>query len=208
MSTIKNIVFDLGGVVVDLDRSEAVSRFVSMGVEDAADMLDPYRQHGFFLSAEDGSMSAEEFCDKIREVTGRNLSCETIASGWLGFIKDVPQYKLDYIGSLRNKYKVYLLSNTNPFVMKWAHSDTFSPCGKPIDCYFDKIYASCELKVVKPHREIFEMLVADSGILPAETLFLDDGKANVEMAAALGFIVYQPYDGEDWRAKVDALLAE
>lgn len=208
MNKIKNIVFDLGGVVVDLDRHEAVSRFVSMGVKDAADMLDPYRQHGFFLSAEDGSMSADEFCNKIREVTGKDISYETIASGWLGFIKNVPQYKLDYIESLRKEYKVYLLSNTNPFVMEWAHSSKFSPSEKPIDSYFDKIYASCELKVVKPHREIFEMLINDSGILPDETLFLDDGKANVEAATALGFSTYQPYDGEDWRTKVDALLAE
>lgn len=208
MTKIKNIIFDLGGVVVDLDRQEAVNRFIAMGVENAGDMLNAYHQHGVFLQAEDGSISAEDFCREIREITKKDLSYQIIAAGWLGFIKNVPSYKLNYIEALRPKYNVYLLSNTNPFVMEWAHSTAFSSLGKPISHYFDKIYASCELKVVKPHREIFEIVMKDAGILPEETLFLDDGEANVKTAQMIGFHTYQPYDGEDWLAKVDTLLAE
>lgn len=206
MKDIKTIVFDLGGVVVHLERQVAVDRFVAMGITDANDMLNAYHQHGIFLEVEDGSITGEEFCAKIRNLTGIDHSYETIAQGWLGFIKETPQYKLDYIRALREHYNVYLLSNTNPFVMEWARSNAFSTEGKPLTYYFDKLYASCELKVVKPHHEIFEKMIADSGLIPSETLFLDDGAANIKAGQELGFHTYQPVDGEDWRAEVDKIL--
>lgn len=206
MNQIKNIVFDLGGVIIDLDRQESVDRFVAMGIADAGDMLNPYRQYGVFLQSEDGSITAEGFIEKLSEMSGKALSYETVSQGWLGFLKKVSQEKLDYILSLRADYKIYLLSNTNPFVMDFVNTTAFSEAGKPITEYFDKIYASCEMKVAKPHREIFELMLADSGMIPSETLFLDDGEANVKMGAAVGLHIYQPVDGEDWRAKVDQLL--
>lgn len=206
MGKVKNVIFDLGGVVLHLDRQQAVARFKAMGVANAEEMLDAYHQNGVFLQVEDGTLTAGEFCDKLREITGKNLSYETIANGWLGFIKEVPMYKLDYIRELRKKYKVLLLSNTNPFVMGWAKSPAFTPDGKNITEYFDKLYASYELKMVKPDPAIFEYILKDSGIVPEETLFLDDGEANVKTAAKFGIQVYQPKDGEDWRPVVDSFL--
>ena len=206
MNQIKNVVFDLGGVIIDLNRQESVDRFVAMGIVDADEMLNPYHQSGVFLQSEDGSISAEEFIEKLSEMSGNPLSYEMVTHGWLGFLKKVSQPKLDYILSLRSDYNIYLLSNTNPFVMDFAHTTAFCDAGKPITDYFDKIYASCEMKVVKPHRKIFELMLADSGMIPSETLFLDDGEANVKMGAAVGLHTYQPVDGEDWRAKVDQLL--
>jgi putative hydrolase of the HAD superfamily len=206
MNQIKNIVFDLGGVIIDLNRQESVDRFIAMGIADADEMLNPYHQSGVFLQSEDGTLSADEFIEKLSEISGKPLSYEIVANGWLGFLKKVSQEKLDYILSLRSDYKIYLLSNTNPFVMNFAHSTDFCEAGKPITDYFDKIYASCEMKVVKPHCKIFELMLADSGMIPSETLFLDDGAANVKMGAEMGLHTYQPEDGEDWRATVDELL--
>lgn len=206
MQKIKNVIFDLGGVVLHLDRQQAVTRFKEMGVKDAEEMLDAYRQNGVFLQVEDGTLSGEEFCEKLREMTGRELSCETVAGGWLGFIKEVPMYKLDYILELRKKCNVYLLSNTNPFIMQWAKSKDFTPEGRPITDYFDRLYASYELKMVKPNPAIFEYILKDTQAVPSETLFLDDGEANVVAAAKFGIQVYQPKDGEDWRGVVDSYL--
>ena len=206
MNSIKNIVFDLGGVIIDLDRQQSVDRFIALGIKDAADMLNPYHQHGVFLESEDGSITAEEFIQKLSVMSGNELTYENVAHGWLGFLKRVSQEKLDYIESLRKDYNIYLLSNTNPFVMDFAKTTSFCEAGKPITEYFDKIYASCEMKIVKPHKGIFELMIADSGMIPAETLFLDDGEANVKMGASLGFHIYQPLDGEDWIETVDKLL--
>lgn len=206
MQTVKNVIFDLGGVVLHLDRLQAVDRFKKMGVKDAEEMLDAYHQNGVFLQVEDGTLSADEFIAKLREMTGKNLPYDTVAAGWLGFVREVPMYKLDYIEQLRKKCNVYLLSNTNPFIMKWARSKDFTPTGKPITDYFDRLYASYELKMVKPNPAIFDHILKDTGAVPSETLFLDDGQANVVAAAKFGIQVYQPKDGEDWRGVVDSYL--
>lgn len=114
MERIRNIVFDLGGVLIDLDHHQAISRFEEIGVKDAKQLLDPYEQKGFFLEVENGKIDVDTFCRKLREHTGKQLSYDEIKYAWMGFIADVPQYKLDFLLELRKKYKVYLLSNTNP----------------------------------------------------------------------------------------------
>ena len=206
MAEIKNIVFDLGGVIIDLDRECSVKRFRDIGVENIEEMLDPYEQRGLFLDFENGSVDLEEFRSELSTMIGKELTTEEVAHGWMGFIQAVPQYKLDYILELRKKYKVYILSNTNPVVLKWAKTSAFSEAGLPVTDYCDKFYASFEMKVTKPNPRIFELMVKDSGMIPAETLFVDDGKLNVEEGEKLGFITYQPLNKEDWREPLDQIL--
>lgn len=207
MTKIKNIVFDLGGVLIDLSHDQAVRRFEEIGVVDAAQLLDPYEQKGIFLEVENGTITADEYCQKLREHTGKDLSYEEIKHAWLGFIVDVPQYKLDHLLELREHYNVYLLSNTNPIIQEgWARTDQFSAAGRPIGDYFDKMYTSYEVGVTKPDRKIFDYMIADSGLIPSETLFVDDAKSNVEVGRNLGFQAYQPANGEDWREAVDKIL--
>ena len=133
---IKNIVFDLGGVIMDLDTDRAVSRFVEIGVKNAPELVNAYQQKGVFLA------DRETFCKKLSEYAGKEISDEEALNAWRGFITDIPQYKLDYILDLRSKYKLYLLSNTNPFILEWARTSSFTEAGRPITAYFDKIYAS------------------------------------------------------------------
>ena len=199
LAGIKNIVFDLGGVIIDLDYNEALRRFREAGVEDAEKWVNPYHQNGIFLDLEAGKLSRDEFCDALREATGKPISNEAIDAGWMGFLKEAPENKLRLLENLRERgYRVYALSNTNPVAMKWAFSSDFSPEGKPIDAYFDKLYLSYQMKCVKPEPVIFRKMIADSGMIPSETLYLDDGLANVQTAEQLGFKTYQPLNGEDF----------
>lgn len=207
MSAIKNIVFDLGGVIVELDANEPIRRFKKIGVEDAEELLDPYEQKGIFLELENGKISVDEFCDKLRAHTGKELSFEEITWAWLGFIVDVPVYKLDYLLQLHKKYKVYLLSNTNPIMQEqWARTTKFSEAGHPINDYFDKMYTSYEVGITKPDPGIFEYMLTDSRMNPSETLFVDDGAKNIEIGKSLGMYVYQPKNGEDWRKPIEDVL--
>ena len=206
MEQIKNIVFDFGGVIVNLCRETAVKKFVEIGVANADELLDAYHQTGLFLEAEDGTLTAEEFRVKLSAVAGKELTYEQVFQGWFGFVTDVPLYRLDYLLELKKKYKLYILSNTNPYIMGWARSTDFTPAGRPLDDYVDKIYTSYEIKQVKPERGIFEYMIQDAGLLPQETLFVDDGSANIEMAKELGMITFQPINGEDWRDDLSALL--
>lgn len=200
LSGIKNIVFDLGGVIITIDRSEAVRRFTQVGLENAEELLDPYHQKGVFLELEEGKLSWTEFNDALRQEAGKNISDEEIAWGWMGFIADTPSYKLKMLETLRERgYKLYLLSNTNPIIMSWALSPAFSEGGKSLQDYFDKLYLSYRMGCVKPDLPIFRDMINDSGMVPSETLFIDDGAANIEAGKKLGFRTYQPVNGEDFR---------
>ena len=197
---IRNIVFDLGGVLITLDRSEAVNRFKEMGLENAEELLNAYHQNGIFLELEEGKLSQEEFYEAVRKEAGKFVAKETIDDGWMGFMKEVPEYKMVMLEELRRKgYRLYLLSNTNPVIMDWAYSQAFSPQGKSVDKYFDKLYLSYQIGCTKPHPEIFRFMFDDSGIIPSESLFIDDGAANVEMGKQLGMKVYLAENGEDFR---------
>nr|WP_320037436.1 HAD family phosphatase [uncultured Bacteroides sp.] len=206
MERIKNIVFDFGGVIVNFSREAAVKKFEEIGVANANELLDAYHQKGAFLQVEDGTINAEEFRIILSELAGKELTYEQVKEGWLGFMLDVPQYRLEYLLELKKKYKLYILSNTNPYVMSWARSNDFTIAGKPLDDYFDKIYTSYELKAVKPGKTIFELMIKDADMLPGETLFIDDGPANIKMAKELGMMTFQPINGEDWRDDLTALL--
>ena len=199
---IKNIVFDLGGVIITLDRNEAVRRFLETGLEQAEELLDPYHQKGIFLALEEGKLSREDFYPALRQIAGKPITDEAIDYALFGFIKEVPEYKLDLLDSLRKDYKLYLLSNTNPIIMDWATGPSFSNRKKPLDQYFDKMYLSYNIGLTKPDRRIFQYLLQDSGIDPLETLFIDDGAANIEVGKSLGMKTYQPENGEDFSGAI------
>jgi len=196
---IKNIVFDLGGVLITLERDEAVKRFKEAGLKNAAELLNAYHQRGIFLKLEEGKLSKEEFYDAVRKEARTFISDETINHGWMGFLKELPENKLTMLEELRQKgYQLYLLSNTNPIIMEWAFTPAFSPKGKSIDKYFDKLYLSYQIGYTKPNPEIFHYMFNDSGMIPSESLFIDDGIANVEMGEKLGMKTFLATNGEDF----------
>lgn len=208
MRPIKNIVFDLGGVIIDLDRDQAVARFEAIGVSDADELIDAYEQKGIFLEIENGKIDAQTFCDKLCKHTGKTLDYATIQQAWLGFVTAVPQYKLDFILELRKSYRIYLLSNTNPIMQDWARSERFTEAGKPISAYFDQMFTSYESGFTKPDLGIFNQLIKETNLDPGETLFVDDGTSNITVGKQLGFQVYQPENGEDWREPIQQILNE
>ncbi len=204
---IKNILFDFGGVIVDLDRSQAVRQFEAMGFADADKELDTYQQSGLALDLESGTITGDEFCQKLAERIGHPVSREAVAKAWQAFISAVPAYKLAELEKLCKEYRVLILSNTNPFVVDWFLSDKFTPEGRPLSDFAEKIYASCDMGCCKPERAIFEQVLKDAGIRAEETLFVDDGPKNTAIAQILGFQTYCPKNGEDWRADLEAVLS-
>lgn len=195
----KDIVFDFGGVIVDIDRNQAVKRFEEIGISDANSLLGEYKQEGLLLQLEEGQLSRWAFYDGLRSLVGKEIPNERIDYAWFGFMLPVQQERLDFLLELRKKYRVSLLSNTNPIIMSWARSSQFTLAGKPLDDYFDRLYLSYEMGVTKPSARIFQKMIEDGGMDPAETLFVDDGAANIAAATALGFQTYLCKPGEDYR---------
>lgn len=201
------IVFDFGGVIVDLDFDKAVAAFESIGVADAATRLDRYRQTGAFFELEAGRITKEEFCRRFGEECGCEITERDAMHGCLGYFNGVDARRLVLLDELRERYRVFLLSNTNPFVLDWADSADFSPAGRPVSDYFDALYLSYRIGELKPDRAIFDRMAADAGLVPERTLFVDDSADNVAVARTLGFHTYCPAPGEDWRDEVRRLAA-
>lgn len=204
---IKNIVFDLGGVIMTLDPAEALRRFKALVLSDAERYLDAYTQSGIFGNLEEGKITAEDFRSKLSSLTGHELTFDECKHAWLGYRKDVPQRNLDLLKELRAKgYRLILLSNTNPFMMDWALSCEFDGKGSSLNDYFDALYLSYRLGIMKPAPDFFRQVLDNENILPEETLFVDDGPRNVEAAGKLGFMTMCPDNGSDWTGELRSLL--
>lgn len=204
---IKNIVFDLGGVIMTLDPAEALRRFKALGLSDAERYLDSYTQSGILGNLEEGKITAEDFRSKLSSLTGHELTFDECKHAWLGYRKDVPQRNLDLLKELRAKgYRLILLSNTNPFMMDWALSSEFDGKGSSLNDYFDALYLSYRLGIMKPAPDFFRQVLDNENILPEETLFVDDGPRNVEAAGKLGFMTMCPDNGSDWTGELRSLL--
>ena len=183
---IKNIIFDLGGVIVRLDRNACVNSFREIGFEDFGTILNDFVQHGFFLDFEKGRIDSAQFRDIIRKYIGSYVADEKIDKAMADFLAEIPVYKLEFICRLKQSYNVYMLSNTNPIAINQVRI-LFKDCGYEINDCFHQIFLSYEMNMAKPDAEIFEKLVSETGINPAESLFVDDGSLNIQTAASLGF---------------------
>lgn len=207
MSKIKNIVFDFGGVIIELDFNSAVRGFQALGLKDAASRLDPYTQHGIFGDMEIGRISGDGFRLELSKLVGRELSWQECRRAWLEFIKDLPEENLQALRHLRAEgYRLILLSNTNPYVMDWAMSTEFDGRGHSVRDYFDAIYLSYQCRIMKPSEDLFRLMLNKEHIRADETLFIDDGPKNTAAAARLGFHTFCPKNARDWSAHIDDLL--
>jgi putative hydrolase of the HAD superfamily len=195
--------FDLGGVIITLDQPSAVRRFKEIGLQNAEEMLDPYRQKGIFGDVEQGSISAETFRTELSKMVGRELSFDECRYAWLGYAKELPKRNLEAIKELRRQgYRVILLSNTNPYMMSWAMSDEFDGEGHSLAHYMDACYLSYEMKLMKPDDNMFRQVLMNEKTFPNEILFVDDGPRNVAVASQIGFRTYCPENGADWTKEI------
>ena len=200
---IKNIIFDLGGVIMTLDHPEAVRRFKALGLANAEEQLDAYTQTGIFGDLEHGKITAEDFIREISKQVGHEVSYEACRHAWLGYCKEVPARNLTVLQELRSKgYRVILLSNTNSFMMSWVMSDEFDGQGHPLSYYMDACYCSYQLGVMKPDETFFRKVMMSEQILPSETLFVDDGPRNVAAASQIGIKTFCPENGADWTQEI------
>ena len=183
MKSVKNIVIDLGGVMIDLDRERCVRAFVDLGLENADSMLGLYRQEEPFLSIETGRISAGEFYDEIRRRTGRDVSDSAIEGAFDEFLVE----RLAAIRKLRAAgYRTYMISNTNGVMYDGWIKRAFMQEGLRVGDYFDGIITSFAEGVCKPDAELFETVLRRYGLKAEESVLLDDSEANCEAARRLG----------------------
>lgn len=210
---IKNIIFDFGGVIMTLDHPRAIARFSALGLCEAEKHLDAYTQGGIFGEIEQGTIDTETFRRELSQLCGRQLTHDECLWAWLGYAKEVPARNISILKELRQQgYRLIMLSNTNPYMMSWAMSSSFSqgldndaPEGMPACHYFDAVYRSYEVGAMKPDIRFYQHVLQHENIIPEESLFLDDGPRNIEAASLLGIHTLQPKNGENW---IERLMQE
>ena len=192
---IKNIIFDFGNVIMDIDFQLTVKKFKELGFSNIESFLKNYRSLGFFSDYQEGKISDSEFLQKIRENSGVNMSDEAIKTAWNAMLLEYSTDRLIALKDLKLKYKIFLLSNTNNI---HYHNFAFRvPMDANIDNYFHKAYYSHILGMSKPGIEIYQHVLKEQALQPHETLFIDDLQENIDGAEAIGMITHlATYPGE------------
>ena len=198
LTGIKNIIFDFGGVIVDLDRERCIEAFERLGVN-VRDALGQYVQSGVFSGIETGEIDTEEFCDALREISGRpDIRDRKIIDAWNEFLVGIPSERLECLAKLKDSYRLFMLSNTNRIHWTLATNDLFLYRGRTVDFYFERIFLSYKLGLAKPDSKIFRITVKESGINPQETLYIDDSGDNCNAAAKEGLRTFRSQAPGDW----------
>jgi glucose-1-phosphatase len=196
MSFMKNLIFDFGGVIIDIQPMAYVSELLNMGCNDLQGLHAAFIQEGVYRKFETGQLSASEFRDRIRHCLSDHASDEEIDHAWNLIIGEIPAHRIQWLQELKAKYRTFLLSNTNPIHYEHYQEYTLRTFGFPLNSLFEKAYFSFQMDMYKPDHEIFEFVLNDSGLNPAETVFIDDMAENVEAARKCGMsgIVVKPGD--------------
>ncbi|MBD5305754.1 MAG: HAD family phosphatase [Bacteroides sp.] len=187
MNGIKNVIIDLGGVMIDLDRDRCVAAFEALGIKGVNEMLGLYRQEEPFLSIETGRISAAEFYDELRSRAGRPVPDHDFEAAFNAFLVSLPVERLAALRAMRAAgLRLYMISNTNGIMFDGWIKRAFMQEGLRVGDYFDGIVTSFAEGVCKPDPRLFETVLNRYGLVPAESVLLDDSEANCNTARSLG----------------------
>ncbi len=196
---IRNIIFDLGGVLVSLDQQRCIEALRKLGVDAITRYVAERRTEDLFYEAEVGAITQHEFCEEVRRLTAVAVRDEDIVWAWNQLLGTISEERKQKLWQLRQKgFRLFLLSNTN--VMHWQHcaSELFPYRNRVVEDYFERVFLSYEMHLAKPDPEVFSRVLATAGIDPSETLFIDDSAANCEAAETLGIHTYHNEHIDDW----------
>jgi FMN phosphatase YigB (HAD superfamily) len=188
MQNIKNIIFDYGNVIFNINFTQVQDAWKKLGINNADDFYGHKHQDPVFNLLERGEISPEGFRNRIREVTNKpNLTDEQIDGAWNAIFVGIPQGNHDLLLKVKDKYRTFLLSNINAIHYDYVHRYLKNEYGMDNnDGLFEKTYYSHLTGKRKPEPEIFEQVLNENNLNPAETLFIDDSPQHLETAKKLG----------------------
>jgi len=187
LTNIKNIIFDLGNVLLNLDLGATRDAFKKLGL--SADVVTPEQAYAdpAFYRFEVGHITPGEFRNSIRSILNNpNLADRQIDDAWCAMLLDMPHQRVQLLKKLNKKYRLYLFSNTNAIHVHRLHLEFREVHGMALSSLFEKNYYSHQIHARKPHAEAYQKVLELSKIKPEESLFIDDLKKNIEGAAEAG----------------------
>lgn len=210
---IKAIIFDLGGVLIDVDMNRCFHNIKALGVDvdsltktssesnaPVSTVCEGITISGALHEYQIGKIPTDKFITMIQQISTPGTTRQQVLDAWNSCLLTLPKYKLDFVKQLRNEgYATYLLSNTNDAHWKYILETSFP---EPAENYFDKCFLSQEMGMAKPDPEIYAEVLRQIGTPADECLFIDDSSANCKAAEILGIHTYNAPIHTDWREEV------
>jgi len=191
------IIFDLGGVVINLDYEKTTKAFEALGLTNFNDLYSQAAQSGLFDAFEKGECSVQYFINKVLDYLPTGTQANQVVEAWNAMILDFPVENLELLKRLQTEKRTFLLSNTNEIHIQKVHHQLQQVSEeKTLHPYFEKVYFSSDIGMRKPNSEIFEFVVQEQGLNPARTLFIDDTEQHILGAQKVGIQTYHLGKGE------------
>jgi HAD superfamily hydrolase (TIGR01509 family) len=190
LNGIRNIIFDLGGVLLNIDPKKTIDAFGKLGMEQLVGDKGLSYDHEIFYLMEQGKITSDEFRKGVLELLPNWVSFQKIDAAWTAMLLDFPTIRVELVKNLRRDFKIYLFSNTNAIHVEKFHSNFRNQHGFEVSTLFDKDFYSNEIGYRKPSPESYREIIRLSGINPEESLFIDDSLQNVESAIVSGLKGY------------------
>jgi len=187
----KNILFDLGNVILNIDYSLAVKSFQELELSNFENLFSQAQQQQLFDVYEKGEITSAQFRNALKTFCKKNTTDQSIDTAWNSMLLDLPIERLYLLSRLKQTHRTFLLSNTNEIHIM-AFQEYLKKNFKTSDLseYFEKMYLSYQIGMRKPDTEIFEYVMKEKNLNPLETVFIDDSIQHVESAKKLGIEAY------------------
>ena len=196
MKKIKAIIFDLGGVILNIRYQNTIDAFLKLGVENASNFYSKEIQDNLFNQLEIGNITPNKFLATLQKKT-KNAEITQVLDAWNAMLLELPKNRLTLIKILKKKYSIYLLSNTNSLHINAFKKKIGEVQWKKFTKLFDKIYFSHEIGMRKPDVAIFQYILQEQNLNPKKVFFIDDSIQHIKSANKLGIKTHHLKNGED-----------
>ncbi len=187
MSEIKNIIFDLGGVIINLDIPKTIAEYNKLSQKPFETIYTQLQQSPVFDLFDKGKISEADFFNELNKSIDSEASLDQLKFAWNAMLLDFPVHRLELLTQLKKHYRLFLLSNTNETHITTFETDLYNQHGyKNLEPFFEKVYYSCRMGMRKPDTEIFDFVLKENNLNPNETLFIDDSPQHIEGALKTG----------------------
>lgn len=194
LDNIEAIIFDFGGVLININYQTTIDRFIELGSSDFESLYSQAQQSNLFSDYETGEISSQRFVNGLLDFLPTGVTPNQVVSAWNAMILDVPKASIDLLKKLEGKYRLFMLSNTNDIHIDKAFKEWEKTTPEAPANYFEKIYLSQEMGLRKPHPEIFEFVCNEQKLDVSKTLFIDDSLQHIEGAKSIGLMTHHLTD--------------
>jgi epoxide hydrolase-like predicted phosphatase len=190
MHNIKNIIFDLGGVILNIDFKKTNEAFHALGLENFSQHINQHHITDLFLNYETGQIDDIEFIESVAKLNHQPMSKEEIIQAWNALLLDFPPERINLLKRIKKQYRTFLLSNTNSIHLQEFNERLHQEQDVYLEDLFEKTYYSHVVKLRKPNADIFNLVMNENNLVPSETLFIDDTESNFHEAEKMGIQIF------------------